>query len=59
MVSDDDDDDGYGDGDDGGVHNIEVWPVQRLVVELHSLATVVVNYELGTVIEVEQRHIAY
>lgn len=57
---DDDDDSGDG-GDDGddGAQNIVVLPVQRLVVELHSLATVVVNFALETEIEVEQRHIAH
>lgn len=51
----DDDVDGSGDGGD----DIVVLPVQRLVVELHSLIPVVVNFELVIAIEAEQRHIAH
>lgn len=62
--SDDADDDDVGDDvDDNGrsVDDTEVLPVQRqqlVNVELHSLATFVMNSEFDTAIEVEQRHTA-
>lgn len=59
----DDDDDVGDDVDDNGrsVDDTEVLPVQRqqlVNVELHSLATFVMNSEFDTAIEVEQRHTA-
>lgn len=52
-VGDDDDDD-----DDGRdrVDSIVVLIVQQLVIEPYSLAPAVVNFELWTAIEVEQRN---
>lgn len=59
--ADADDDDVGDDEDDNGrsVDDTEVLPVQRLLAELHSLATIVVNSEFDTAIEVEQRHTAH
>lgn len=60
------DDDDSGDGDDVdddkdtnySVDDIEALPVQRLLVMLHSLATIAVNFEFDAAIEVEQRYTA-